>query len=333
MDRMLFTRVVPRIRVFETRLVDRAKLDRMIDSNSPEEALKILSETEYSSAIANMKRVQDYEVILGSELKRVYELMYEITPVKLLIFIMTLKYDYHNIKVLLKGRALEKDLSELLIPVGAVPLEKLANYIQGENLRDMDPLMREALEKTDEAFKASVDPQIIDILLDSFMFRDMLKKAQELGEDFLINYVRMNIDLINIKTLLRVKKQNKDREFFRQTIIDGGRIDRDILLNSLNESMDSFAGRISHTDYHSILRLGLEEYNKSGRINVFEKLSENMVMQYVKKAKYVSFGVEPVIAYLAAKEAEIKAIRIVLVGKLNKVAPELIRERLRDIYV
>lgn len=333
MDRMLFTRVVPRLRVLENRLLDRNKLDRMIDSASPEEALKVLSETEYSSLLSNIKRVQDYETILSSELRRVYKLLYDITPIKQLIDVMTLKYDYHNIRVMLKGKALGKDLSDLLIPVGTVSVEKLTYYINNGNYRDMEATMRTALEKTEEAFVATKDPQIIDIMLDAYMFKDMLGKAYSLKDDFLINYVKINIDLINIKTLLRVKKQNKDREFLKKVIVEGGKIDRDIYINGLNDSMDSFANRISHTDYFNILKLGLEEYNRTARINVFEKLSENLLMGYVKKAKYVSFGIEPVIAYLVAKEAEIKAVRIVIVGKINNVSPELIRERLREIYV
>lgn len=44
-------------------------------------------------------------------------------------------------------------------------------------------------------------------------------------------------------------------------------------------------------------------------------------------------GEAPVIAYLAAKEAEILAIRIILTGRLADLAPDIIRERLREAYV
>jgi V/A-type H+-transporting ATPase subunit C len=56
-------------------------------------------------------------------------------------------------------------------------------------------------------------------------------------------------------------------------------------------------------------------------------------MDFIKKAKQVSFGVEPLIGYIIAKETEIKIIRIIMVGKLNNIAPNIIRERLRDAYV
>ena len=125
MDKMEFTQVIPRIRVLETRLLDKAKIDRMIDSNSAEEALKVLQETEYGNVMRNVKRAEDYEVILSEELKRVYHELYDISPVKSLVDIMSIKYDYHNIKVILKGMFLKKDFSHMLIPVGMFEISKL----------------------------------------------------------------------------------------------------------------------------------------------------------------------------------------------------------------
>jgi len=55
-------------------------------------------------------------------------------------------------------------------------------------------------------------------------------------------------------------------------------------------------------------------------------------MSFIKNAKRINFGPEPIIAYIIAKETEIKIIRIILAGKLNKVDSNIIRERLRDIY-
>ena len=66
---------------------------------------------------------------------------------------------------------------------------------------------------------------------------------------------------------------------------------------------------------------------------MLEKLIDNYIMNMMRDAKIIPFGVEPVIAYIYAKETEIKIIRIIMVGKLNNIAVEVIRERLRDIYV
>lgn len=333
MERIDYAQAVSRLRALETKLLDKAKFDRMIDSSSAEDALKILLESEYTSSSSSIKRGEDYELLLSEELKKLYALMYKVSPEPLLVDIMTLKYDYHNMKVMLKGKALGKDLKYLLVPVGSIDIEKLNEYVLEEKYGDLTLIMREALEKVEKSFKEYNDPQKIDIILDSALYKDMLYRAENLGEKFIIDYIRTSIDLNNIKTLLRTKKQKKDREFLNDVIIDGGTIDPDVFKNYLNDSVENFVSKLSYTDYSNILKTGIDEYNKNGRLNIFEKLSDNLLMERIKTSKYISFGVEPLVAYIYAKENEIKAIRIIMVGKLNNVSEGVIRERLRDIYV
>lgn len=333
MDKTIYTQAVSRVRAMENRLLDSPKINRMIESSTADEAVKVLQETEYSEFMGNVKRVEDYEILLSEELKRVYSLVYDISPEKLLVDIMTLRYDYHNIKVLLKARALKKDLNYLLIPVGTVDTDLLEQCIASESYIDLNSIMREGIEKAIEAYDLDKDPQKIDIILDRYLYKDMLSKGECLGDSFVNTYLRRTIDLTNIKSFLRIKKQKKDREFLNTVLIDGGEIDLDVFNNYFNDSVENFVNKISHTDYFEILREGVEEFNKTGKLNAFEKLSDNFTMKLIKEAKYVSFGVEPLIAYVFAKETEIKVIRIIMVGKLNNVAPEVIKGRLRDIYV
>ncbi len=81
------------------------------------------------------------------------------------------------------------------------------------------------------------------------------------------------------------------------------------------------------------LRKGLESYQKTMRLSEFERILDNYLMKLNIASKSIVFGPEPVFSYLAAKEAEMKALRIIMVSKLNKISPESIRERLRELYV
>ena len=56
-------------------------------------------------------------------------------------------------------------------------------------------------------------------------------------------------------------------------------------------------------------------------------------MNYMKDSKFITSGAMPVLAYIYAKENEIKQVRTIMVGKLNSISEEVIRERLRDAYV
>lgn len=333
MNNMVFTSVIPRLRVLETRLLDKAKLDRMIDSKSAWESVKVLQESEYAAHMSQVKRAEDYEEMLSAELKRVYKLMYEISPERSVVDVMSVRYDYHNIKVLLKAKALKEDFSQLLLPIGMIEVDKLKVAVTNEEYSDLPQIMRSAIEEIERDFLATKDPQKIDIIADRYMFKHMLDIAKEIENRFVENYVKSLIDLTNIKSLIRIKKQDKDRRFLEEVLIEGGNTDKDNFIALLTDNLESLAGKLSYVDYIEPLRLGIEDYIKTGSLNGLEKLTDDYIVNMMKDAKYVSFGPEPVIAYIFAKENEIKLIRIIMVGKINGIEAGVIRERLRDNYV
>ncbi|MBU3090613.1 V-type ATP synthase subunit C [Clostridium sp. CM028] len=332
MNNMDFTQAVARLRVLEKRLLSKVKIERMIDSSSADEVLKILKETEYASLMGNVKRAEDYNILLKDELNRVYSLMYEVSPYPSIVDIMSLKYDYHNIKVLLKGRTLDKDFSHMLIPAGTVNIEELKFYMTTMEYKKLDPNMREAIIEVEKVYKELNDPQKIDIILDRYMYVDMLARAEETKIDFIIEYVKKSIDFSNIKSIIRLKKQQKDVNFFKEVILIGGDISSDVLLTAFSDPIENMATKFSSSKYGEVVRIGLEEYIKTGKLSSLEKLSENYIMEKLRAAKYVTFGPEPIFAYIAAKETEIKIIRIITVGKLNNVDTTIIRERMREVY-
>jgi V/A-type H+-transporting ATPase subunit C len=333
MDEMIFTQAIPRVRVLETRLLDETKFNRMIDATSAEDSLKVLQETEYINLLGEVKRAESYEEALKKELIRVYSLLYSISPVKEVVDIMSIKYDYHNMKTLLKAKFLNKDLSYLLIPIGTIELDKLKNSIDNEELRDLKGYIREAIENALKEFGEKSDPQAIDIILDRYMLKEMLKIAEGLNNPFITKLIKSMIDTTNLRTLFRVKKQNKGKDFFNGVISEGGYIDIYKLNIFYSEAIEAVAAKLAYTDYSELFKLGVEAYVKDGKISTLEKLSDNYLMKLAREGKFISFGPEPLLSYLIAKETEIKVIRIIMVGKMNKVSPELIRERLRDIYV
>ncbi|MBZ9624791.1 V-type ATP synthase subunit C [Clostridium sp. FP2] len=332
MDKMNFTQAVARLRVLETRLLSNVKVERMIDSTSAEDVIKILQETEYASLMVNVKRPEDYNILLKEELNRVYSLMYSVSPDPLIVDIMSLKYDYHNIKVMLKSKALNKDFSHMLIPVGTVDIEKLKLYMTAEDYRELNSKMREAIIQTEKVYNELKDPQKIDIIIDKYMYIDMLERAKETKIDFIIHYVVTSINFCNIKSIIRLKRQEKNVEFLKEVMLTGGDIANDILLRAFDDTIENMAAKFSSLKYGDVIKLGLEEYIKTGKLSALEKLSENYIMKTLKVAKYITFGPEPVFAYILAKETEIKIIRIIMVGKLNNVDTIVIRERVREVY-
>ncbi len=332
MDVMKFTQAVSRIWVLETKLLDKPKVERMIEAPSASEVLRILNETEYSNVSANIKRPEDYEEILTAELKRIYDLVYEISPVKEVVKIMSLKYDYHNIKVLLKGKVLDKDLSSMLIKLGNLDLQEIKRKIDGDNLKSLNGIIGKGAQEAMKVFEETKDPQKIDIIVDKYMYKELVEIKNNLNYKFIDNLVKAMIDSTNVRTLLRIKKQNKGRDFAREVIVDGGVIDSSKLISLLNESPENIMSKLQSTIYSDLIKEGFEGYISNESVSLLEKLSDNYIMELMKGSKLVTFGPEKILSYIYAKETEIKVIRIIMVGKLNNIAEEVIRERLRDIY-
>ena len=332
MDVMKFTQAVSRIWVLENRLLDKTKVERMIESTSASEVLRILNETEYANVSSNVKRAEDYEEILTAELKRIYDLVYEMSPVKEIVKIMSLKYDYHNAKVLLKAKVLGKDLSSMLIKLGNLDLQEIKRKIDSDNLKSLNGILGKGIQEAMKVFEETKDPQKIDIIIDKYMYEELVEINKSLNYKFIDNLVKAMIDSTNVRTLLRIKKQNKGRGFAEEVIFNGGAIDSNKLILLLNESPENIMSRLQTTIYSSLIKEGLEGYIATDSASLLEKLSDNYIMQLMKDSKLVTFGPERLLSYIYAKETEIKVIRIIMVGKLNNIAEEVIRERLRDIY-
>ena len=69
-----------------------------------------------------------------------------------------------------------------------------------------------------------------------------------------------------------------------------------------------------------------------GTLTAFELACDNAVNAFLKKARRVNYGSEPLTGYVAAVENEITAVRMILTGRLAGVKSDVLRERLRDMY-
>ncbi|WP_426349596.1 V-type ATP synthase subunit C [Alloiococcus sp. CFN-8] len=333
MDKMMFNQVIPRIRVMETRLLDRSKLERMIDADTPFNSLKVLQETEYASLLNRVQRPEEYDTLLRQALNETYDSLYSMITRTEPVDFMALKYDYHNLKVLLKAKLSDKDFSDLLFPIGTVEADIIKYALENEDYRALNDYMVKAIVAVLEDFEELKEPQNIDIILDKYYFENLLSISKSINEEYLSKYLRILIDLTNIKIVLRIKALNKGREFLSKNLIDGGNIKMDKLNILFGEALENIHNRLAATNYVNIIREGIEYYINNSSLALLEKNIENYIMDYMKRAKTIPFGIEPIIGYLYAKENEIKLLRIIMVGQLNNVSPEVIRERLRDSYV
>ena len=328
-----------RIKTIENKMLTKNQLDRMIDSRTVDDAMRILAEADYGYSGGDAEAFRDYEKLLDDEYAKLINLIRDISPEPALVNVFLIKNDYHNVKVLLKGE-FSKGKNEdgsidetILSENGLIPLHLLKRAMLERKYSDIPPIMASGIERTIEAFNRTSDPQVIDITLDIALFTQMLSEAEALDNSFLTGLVRSYIDIANIGAFIRVKAMGKTWEFLRDALLYGGYIDHDVYYEAMQNSIDSFTDALCATRYDSLCEEGIKSFQSTGSLTVFERNADDYINSYIGKSKLMSAGIEIIIAYLVAKQSEIKNVRVIIVGKKNNIPGEIIRERLRETYV
>ena len=336
---------VGRLRVLETRLLDRTGIARLLEAESASEVLKMLSEGEYENSLSGIREAVDFETALNIERERVYTLIDELSLDPQLTQIFRIRWDFHNLKVLLKlsylgGAGPGND--DVLVRSGLVPIEALRSAIDPEDERGSEgsgergsavSSIENALQDARAQYEESQNPQMIDIVIDNHLQSFLYQQAADYPNPFLCGYFEAIADLTNIKSFIRIKMLNESVRLLDVVLLPHGSLDKEIYIGQFDETVENFAARLTNTPYAELAAEGIRKWAEERSLATYERLSDNYLIDYIKPAKYIVFGVEPLIGYLLAKEHEMKLIRIIVIGKLNDLSAEAIKERLRDTYV
>lgn len=330
MDKSKFIQSSTRLRVLEKEFLKSENFIRISETETLEDALRSLSDTVYNKYINKLSSPTEYEYILKEELTNFYDELFDISPSKIPVKLLTLKYFYHNLKVLIKEDIGKKDLKDLYMNIGDFELKEYKDALLKGSKKNK---YFELITRVEELYEEKKDPQLIDIYLDNAYFTELLELAKESKVDLFIKYAKNLIDFTNIRTLLRAKKQEKSVEFLRSIIIEGGNVREETYFDLLNRDISSDTDAFKKLEIYKYIKEALDSFKERGNLSDFEREMDNYFIDLIKDVKYITYGPEVVFANALAKEMEIKNLRIILVSKLNGLDSEFIREKLRDTYV
>lgn len=333
MNRMDYVQGVVRTRVLEKELLSTVKIEQMIEAENVTQVWALLKTTKYAKYLQDDLQIDQYEQILSNVLRDEFAIMREIAINPKVIELVTLKYDFHNLNVLFKETILNTDLSHLYSPLGTYSIDQVKIAIQDNQLNELRGNIQFIINDVQAQYNQTKDPQQLEIALDRLYVNELYEQINELNMPLLLQYLKAMIDFINIRTVIRIQKQQKDMSFLRDVLLKNGNIERERIVYSLHDSVMNIIRQYENEKIGKALVNGLEAYERTERLTAFEKEMDNYLMSIINEAKYIHFGPEPLIAYLLKKEAEIKNLRMIFVSKLNNISTETIKQRMRDIYV
>ena len=240
------------------------------------------------------------------------------------IDIFKLKYDYHNAKAILKAAAMGTSPDRMLMDMGRIGAAELKTAVESGELDKLPGALPAAVAEAKSVLDTTRDPQLSDIVLDRWMYRDMAQVAEDTGSQFLRGYVETQIDAANLRAL----RMGKNADFLAGVLFESGTVEPAAILAAANHPAGGLNEIYGPTRFAQAAEAG-EAALKGGSLTEFEKRCDDAVSDYLAGAQMIPFGEAPLLAYLAARETEYTNIRILLMGRAAGLSPEVIRSRLR----
>ena len=255
------------------------------------------------------------------------------------------RWDVQNIKTILRGKNIHvtsAEILECLVPAGELDETTLVELIKQPDVKAVIDLLAtwgisyaKPLTSTFKEFSETRDLAILEYAIDRFYYKNSLKavKGESYDDRILRDMIMTEIDVTNIKNVMRMIRDKVDVNEAQSYLIDGGVIlDTDKLLTMVKAGTLEGAVKQLETTPYSFLTKIPEEIFRAGKISVFEKdLEKYLIKQGIRQFLGDPLSVAIPIAYIWAKYNEITNIRIIARCKTADVPENDIRGEL--VYV
>ncbi len=315
-----------RARSLEVKLLGRERLNRMIDSDTADGVLKILSEVNFGEGLF-VDSVLDFEKLITAEMNSLYSFVRECSPTLAFKDYILLKNDFHNAQAIVRHKYLKIDETALLGECGLIDISELKDKILVDDYSSFPNALASALLKADELFVSNkATGTNIDNLFVQGLYSELLSSTKK--HSFLRKLVVFKIDTLNISLAFRIRNFNVAKEFY----ISGGKISLDEFKFLCELSLDEIKHKFLFSDYHDLINLAILDKEGNNSLSRFEKAVDDYALELLLKQKYTISKDFPYIQYCLYKLADINNARLIAVGAINKIEKEEIRDRLRICY-
>jgi V/A-type H+-transporting ATPase subunit C len=315
-----------RVRVFETQMLTRATLLDMANSPNFEHAAELLRASEYALPQTSAG-LADVEIVLRARRSALRELFEHLCIDKPVAELFRSRDDFSNLRLAIRRLATGKLIGSDYSSEGNFPAERFAEVFEQENYAEagLPDYMAEAAERAILAYYQDKDIRRLDYVIDAAQAQYNLRKAAAMKSVFLLGLFRMQIDLVNIRTMFRIKLTEQD---FRSVFLDGGYVETERFSRGLDVGLEAIGVLFFATPYYEVVQAGAGYLASNKSFLKIEQQCDEYLTGFLKSTIQVAAGHQPIIAYLLMKENEIRTVRLILTAKKNHLDTKLILDRI-----
>ncbi|MDR0404431.1 MAG: V-type ATPase subunit [Oscillospiraceae bacterium] len=272
------------------------------------------------------RRYNDYELILDEELRKSWDFILELSKSKEPFAVFLCQNDYENLKICIKSIVTNSKEEFVCSPEGLLLPGEIYEIIENNEIEKLPSYMQSATKEAIKTLLQTEDGQLCDIILDKDMLTTMDFFAKQSDCDLVKYYSSTFIACANIKTVVRGMRAGNDAEFFKKACAKCDGMDVDRLIQAGLASTSELFKYLASTSYSDCIK-ALEKSPSE-----LEKWRDDRITERAQREKVDPFSIGPLVAYMLAKMNEVRLVRMIIMGKINGVPKEVLRERLRRIY-
>ena len=318
-----YTYAVARIRAKETSLFSQATIGQLMACKDEKQCLQFLVDKGWG----DMDTPVNAEAILTREREKTWELMRELADDMSVFDVLTYSNLFHNLKAAIKAVATGEKHPNVFFRDCAISGEEMMEIISEKNFSRLPESMVQVAQEAYETFLHTGDGQLCDIMVDKAALDAIYDAGKKAKDDIIRDYAESTVAVADIKIAVRSQKTAKSMEFMKRAMAECDSLNVDQLSRAALSGMDAIQEYLSGTVYAE----GAQALAESA--SAFERWCDNRIIQTIHPQLYNPFTIGPLVAYVLARENEIKTVRIILTGKANQLSDEFIRERVREMYV
>lgn len=314
---------VARIRALEVSLFSNGTIEQLISIPDYESCLNFLEEKGWGGS----EDEGSGEDILATEESKIWQVVKELNIDMDNFEVLALPGRFHNLKAAIKESVTGKEGLNIYYESGSPSGEEIKNIISQKDFSALPDNMSKIAEEAYERMLHTGDGQLCDLLIDRACLNAVYRAGKDSGVDIIKNYAESVVAVADIKIAVRSHKTGKTIDFMEAAMAPCHSLSVDRLAKA------ALAGEEAIIDYldQTIYAEGGAALAESS--SAFERWCDNRIINTIKSEKYNAFTIGPVIAYVIARQNEIKTVRIILSAKQSGLPEESVRERVREMYV
>jgi V/A-type H+/Na+-transporting ATPase subunit C len=251
------------------------------------------------------------------------------------------RWDVSNIKTVLRGKyygALVDDIREDIVAAGKFSEEYMDKLIAMDSIESvLDELKdKQGLIIPDEIIaeyneNKSLAP--IEDYLDKKYYENVLEFVQgrSKAEDLFKDYLRNEVDIINLMTLMKFRREGLTPETPDLYFIDGGEeLDIKTLVRlSKSESMGQLVNELVPYSFYSDIKDALDEMKQNNTLSPVNLAMQRVLMKRSEKFSIIyPLSILSIMDFMLRKKQEVDNIRIIARCKESELSPDQIKKLL-----